>query len=156
MLLALLKTLHLLAIIVWIGGMVFAHFCLRPAVAELPPPQRLALMQGVLARFFAWVALAAPLAWLSGAAMVALFAKQMVLPGVGFRMPTAWWLMAVGGSVMVFIFVHIRWVLFSRFSQCVVSGQWAEAGVSLAAIRLWVSANLALGVLIVGLVGVLR
>ena len=30
MIYATLKTLHVLSIIVWIGGMVFAHFFLRP------------------------------------------------------------------------------------------------------------------------------
>ena len=34
MIYATLKTLHVLSIIVWIGGMVFAHFFLRPAVAQ--------------------------------------------------------------------------------------------------------------------------
>jgi putative copper export protein len=33
MLYASLKTLHLLALIVWLGGMVFVHFFLRPALA---------------------------------------------------------------------------------------------------------------------------
>ena len=37
-----LKTLHVLAIVVWIGGMVFAHFFLRPAAARLEPPVRCA------------------------------------------------------------------------------------------------------------------
>ena len=32
MIYATLKLLHILAIVVWIGGMVFAHFFLRPAV----------------------------------------------------------------------------------------------------------------------------
>jgi uncharacterized membrane protein len=42
--------------------MVFAHFFLRPAVAALPPPQRLPLMQAVLGRFFAAVLAAAAVA----------------------------------------------------------------------------------------------
>ena len=48
---ATLKTLHILAIIVWIGGMVFAHFFLRPSLSVLEPPQRLRLMHAVLGRF---------------------------------------------------------------------------------------------------------
>ena len=39
----LLLLLHILAVVVWIGGMFFAHYCLRPAAAEkLSPEQRLA------------------------------------------------------------------------------------------------------------------
>ena len=45
---ALLKTLHVLATVLWVGGMMFAHFFLRPAVAQLEPPQRLRLMHGVM------------------------------------------------------------------------------------------------------------
>ena len=47
--------LHLSAAIIWLGGMVFAHFCLRPSVAMLDPPQRLSLMSATLTRFFAIV-----------------------------------------------------------------------------------------------------
>ena len=36
--------LHLLATVVWVGGMFFAHVALRPAVAALPPPVRLPLV----------------------------------------------------------------------------------------------------------------
>ena len=36
---ALVKLAHLAAVIVWVGGMVFAHFFLRPSLALLEPPQ---------------------------------------------------------------------------------------------------------------------
>ena len=53
-----LKFVHLVAVSVWIGGMFFAHFCLRPAAFELlVPAQRLPLMVGALGRFFRWVML---------------------------------------------------------------------------------------------------
>jgi uncharacterized membrane protein len=37
MLYALLKTVHVSTIIRWLGGMIFAHFFLRPALATLAP-----------------------------------------------------------------------------------------------------------------------
>ena len=40
MIFAALKLAHVLAVVVWIGGMVFAHFFLRPAALKLEPPQR--------------------------------------------------------------------------------------------------------------------
>jgi len=49
---ATLKTIHLLSVIVWIGGMVFAHFFLRPALTPLAAPDRVRLMHDVLGRFF--------------------------------------------------------------------------------------------------------
>ena len=48
----LLLFVHLAGVIVWVGGMSFAHFCLRPAALALPPAQRLALWSGVFGRFF--------------------------------------------------------------------------------------------------------
>jgi len=41
---AIAAALHALAAIVWVGGMFFAHQCLRPALADQPPPLRLAVM----------------------------------------------------------------------------------------------------------------
>ena len=46
-----LKFIHLLPIIVWVGGMIFAHVCLRPAVAQLEPPVSLRLMRCAVAVF---------------------------------------------------------------------------------------------------------
>ena len=40
MLYAILKLVHLLAAIVWLGGMFFAHFFLRPAAQTLEPALR--------------------------------------------------------------------------------------------------------------------
>lgn len=67
----LLKTLHVLGVIVWIGGMLFAHVFLRPAVAALEPPLRLRLMHDVLGRFFGAVVLASLAVLISGVWMLA-------------------------------------------------------------------------------------
>ena len=70
----LLKTLHVLGVIVWIGGMVFAHVFLRPAVAavaQLEAPVRLRLMHDVLGRFFGAVVLASLAVLISGVWMLA-------------------------------------------------------------------------------------
>ena len=61
MLYAVLKSVHLLALVVWIGGMFFTLFCLRPALAVLEGPLRLRLMNEVLRRFFGVVVVAAVL-----------------------------------------------------------------------------------------------
>ena len=55
MLYALLKTLHLLCVILWVGGMVFAHFFLRPSLGAFEPAVRVRLMHAVLGRFFSAV-----------------------------------------------------------------------------------------------------
>ncbi len=49
----LLIALHLLAAVVWVGGMFFAYMALRPVAATLfEPPQRLPLWTQTFTRFF--------------------------------------------------------------------------------------------------------
>ena len=155
MLYAALKTAHVLAIIVWIGGMVFAHFFLRPAVAQLEAPARLRLMHDVLGRFFRAVLVASLLTLASGVWMLGRVAKQVVQSGGSFEMPLAWTVMAVLGIAMVAIFMHIRFALYKRLSRAVAASDWGAGGAALAQIRTWVSVNLALGAVVL-LVTLLR
>ena len=55
-LMAIATTLHIVAVVIWVGGMIFAHVMLRPiAASQLEPPVRLTLWVGVFGRFFPWV-----------------------------------------------------------------------------------------------------
>lgn len=148
MLYSTLKTLHVLSIIVWIGGMVFAHFFLRPAAAQLEPPQRLRLMHDVLGRFFQAVLAASLLTLVTGVWMLGRVAKQVVQAGGSFEMPLFWTIMAVLGVAMVAIFGHIRFALYKRLTGFVASADWSAGGAVLAQIRSWVAINLGLGVVI--------
>jgi len=149
MLYSVLKTVHLLSIIVWIGGMVFGHFFLRPAVAALEPAVRVRLMHDVLGRFFNAVLVAAVLALVSGSWLIGQVAKQVVQSGAHFTMPVEWMVMSGLGGAMALIFVFIRWVLFRRLGHAVAASNWADGGAALNQIRTWVAVNLVLGVVIV-------
>ena len=155
MIYAVLKTLHLLALIVWIGGMVFAHFFLRPALAQLEPPARLRLMHEVLGRFFQAVLVASLLTLGTGVWMLGRVAKQVVQAGGSFQMPWSWTVMATLGVLMVLIFGHIRFSLFKRLARAVAASDWSAGGAALGQIRQWVLVNLVLG-LVVLLVTLLR
>ncbi|WP_311220721.1 MULTISPECIES: CopD family protein [unclassified Acidovorax] len=146
MLYALLKLAHLFAAIVWIGGMVFAHFFLRPAALALEPAARVPLMQAVLQRFFSAVTVAAAVMLASGLWMVGRVAKATVQAGGSFAMPLSWTVMATLGLVMIAIFGHIRFALYKRLRVATQAGDWAAGGKALASIRTWVGVNLALGV----------
>lgn len=149
MIYATLKLLHILSIVVWIGGMVFAHFFLRPAVTQLEPPQRIRLMHGVLQRFFSAVLIAVVIVLATGLWMIGRVAKESVQAGLGFNMPLDWTIMATLGIVMMVIFGHIRFALFKRLSRAVASSDWPAGGAALASIRTWVSVNLAIGLAII-------
>ena len=149
MLYATLKTLHLLAIIVWIGGMVFAHFFLRPVLGAFEPAVRVRLMHAVLGRFFSAVLVAIVVTLVSGLWMIGNVAKQVVQAGSPFSMPLEWTVMATLGVVMMLIFGHIRFALYKRLDRAVQAADWAAGAAALAQIRLSVQVNLGLGVLIV-------
>lgn len=146
---ATLKTLHVLSIIVWVGGMAFSHFFLRPAVASLDPQARLRLMHDVLGRFFQAVLVASVLTLVSGVWMLGRVAKQVVQSGGAFSMPLSWTVMAVLGVLMVAIFMHIRFALFKRLGRAVAATDGQAGGAALTQIRRWVALNLGLGVLVV-------
>jgi uncharacterized membrane protein len=130
---------HIVAVAVWVGGMFFAHFCLRPAAFEvLPPPQRLPLMVAALGRFFRWVALAIALLWVSGIAR---------LVQVGFaEAPPAWHAMAAVALAMTAIFVFIAHGLFPQVRRRVEAQQFPEAAAVLGRLRQLVALNLVLGI----------
>jgi uncharacterized membrane protein len=143
-----LKTIHLLAIIVWIGGMVFTHFFLYPGAKQLDAPVRLRLMSDVLGRFFQAVLVASLLTLVSGVWMLGRVAKQTVQSGGSFNMPLSWTVMAVLGIAMVALFLHIRFALYKRLVRAVAASDWAGGAAAMAKIRTFASVNLSLGVII--------
>lgn len=150
MLYAALKTLHLLSIILWVGGMVFMLFFLRPVVDRMEAPQKLTLMRDVLQRFFGAVLAAIVVALASGLWMMMLYADMATSPtGERAPMPWTWMLMATLGVLMMAIFGHIRYVLYPRLNRAVQDHAWTTGAAAMASIRIWVRANLSLGLLIV-------
>ena len=140
--------LHVLAAVIWVGGMFFAHQCLRPVAASmLEPPVRLPLWSQVFARFFRWVTLAV-----------------VVLPATGYWMvfgvfggmrglPLHIHIMQGIGIVMILIYGHLYFAPYRRMNQAITAQDWQEAGRRLAQIRKIVGVNLILGLVVVGIAG---
>ena len=132
--------LHLVGIVIWVGGMFFAQHCLRPAAAGLlEPPQRLPLLSATLGKFFDYVLLALALLWASGLAMLA---------AAGFKgAPIAWHLMAGIALVMTVIFAVIRWQRYPVLEAAVAAKDWPAGAAAMNGIRRLVAINLGLGFL---------
>ena len=132
--------LHVLGVVVWVGGMFLMHVAVRPAAVELlQPPQRLPLIAAVLGRFFAWVAVAVIVVLLSGIGMI--------LEGGGFRNAhLSVHVMFAIGLAMMAIFLHIRFAAFRRLQSAVASSEWPVAARHLEQVRLLVTTNLVLGI----------
>lgn len=130
--------LHLSGVVIWVGGMFFAHFCLRPvAAALLPPPQRLPLLAAVLGRFFKAVAVCILLILGTGFVSIAT---------VGFaQAPLHWHAMSGMGLVMTTVFGVVYFQYFPRLRAGVAGEDWPAAGLAMNRIRQLVAINLLLG-----------
>ena len=146
MLHAILKTLHVLGVILWIGGMAFSQFSLRPSLVLLDAPARVKLMHEVFRRFFAIATVASLVVVISGAWMMGQLAQANIEP------PPAWKAMAVLGVVMLVVFGYVRAVLFRRLGDAVERQDWPAGAAVLASIRRCIIANLALGLSIIVIV----
>ena len=85
-----LKLLHLLGVVIWVGGMFFAHFFLRPAVQALQPPDRLRLMRDVLSRFFSVVLAVVVVMLVSGLGIIALMHSMTAKVGASLCFSALW------------------------------------------------------------------
>jgi uncharacterized membrane protein len=137
--------LHILGVVVWVGGMFFAWMALRPVAASLlEPPQRLALWAGVFGRFFPWVWLSVALILLTGLHMLTVFG--------GASAPLYALAMLGLGVVMMLIFAHVFFAPYGRLKRAVAQQDWKAGGAALGRIRQLIGINLSLGLLTIAVV----
>ena len=133
-------TLHLLAVVIWVGGMFFAYMALRPVAATLlEPPLRMPLWVQTFARFFPWV-----------------WTAVILLPATGY-----WMILNVFGGfagaslyihlmqglgwAMIAIFLHVFFAPYRRLRRAVAAQDFPAAGKALGQIRQLIGLNLVLG-----------
>jgi uncharacterized membrane protein len=132
--------LHVLSVVVWVGGMFFAYMALRPVAAGvLEPPQRLTLWAGVFDKFFPWVWVSVVLILLTGLHMLMVFG--------GASAPLYALAMLVLGVAMMLIFGHVFFSPYKKLKRAVGEQDWKAGGVALAQIRMLIGINLSLGLL---------
>ena len=136
--------LHLLSVLVWVGGMFFAYMFLRPvAASQLEPPVRLQLWLGVFKKFFPFVWAAIILLPLTGYLMIFDTWKNMA------NTPLYVHIMSGLGIVMILIYLHVFFAPFKRLKEAVTTQNWPEGGKNLNMIRKLIALNLTIGLLVV-------
>lgn len=132
--------LHVITVVIWVGGMFFAYMCLRPvAASQLEPPVRLPLWVGVFGRFFPWVWISVVLVLATGLWMI--FGVYGGMGGVGLYVH----LMLGLGVLMMLIFFHVFFAPYGRLRKAVAAQDWPAGGKALAQIRTLVGINTVLG-----------
>ncbi len=137
--------LHVLGVVVWVGGMFFAYMALRPVAASvLQPPQRLTLWAGVFGKFFPWVWVSVVLILLSG--------LDMLMRVGGAAAPHYVMTMLVLGLVMMLIYAHVFFASYKKLKRAVGQQDWQAGGAALAKIRRLIGINLVIGLVTIAVV----
>jgi len=137
------QTLHVLSAVVWVGGMFFAYFALRPAAAAvLEPPQRLPLWSRTFSLFFPWV-------WASLGILLVTGFWMMFTSFGGWQAPPYVHMMMGIGILMMLVYFHVYFAPYRRLRRAVEAQDWQGGGRSLSQIRWLVGANLLLGLFVI-------
>ena len=141
---ALAITLHILAAVIWVGGMFFAYMALRPVAASLlEPPLRLPLWAQTFTRFFPWVWAAVIVLPVTGYWLIFAVFEGFANAGVHVH------IMQLTGWIMILVFLHVFFAPFQRLKEAVAANDWPGAGKQLGQIRALIGANLILGLITV-------
>lgn len=142
--LSLLIALHVLAAVVWVGGMFYAYMAMRPAVAQtIEPPLRPRLWAMTLQRFFAWVWLSLVTLLVTGYIMLFTWFGGMAQAGLHIH------IMQGLGILMMLIFLHVYFAPYRRLKQAVADQDLTLGARAVAQIRQLVGVNLILGLTVV-------
>ncbi len=134
--------LHVLSIVIWVGGMFFAYMILRPvAASELEPPDRLNLWRHVFSRFFPWVWAIIVIVPVTGIYLMVPFMRG------GEGAPMYIHVMTGLGVVMIIIFLHVFFAPFRRIKQRLDDNDIPAAARHLNQIRFLVGTNTLIGLL---------
>lgn len=136
-------TAHVLAVIVWIGGMFFGVVALRPAMRGMDTLAAARFWNTVLGRFLPWV-------W---AAIATLLASgfYMVFNGFGGFSELPWFIqfMMGIGIFMMMLMGHVTFSAFKKLKRAVAADDAALAAKPLRQTRIIMDVSLILGLLIV-------
>ena len=140
------KLLHLIAGIVWMGGMTFMLFALRPAALACMDAQPRAILMGqVWKRFYALVLVAIVALFATGTHLyTATFRATRLATGDG-GVPLGWNVMLVLGLLMMLIFGHLYFAGFKKYKRAVAAGQWPIAAKAASLMHTMTLINFTLG-----------
>jgi len=141
----LLIALHVLAAVIWVGGMFFAYVVLRPSVSSISLAERLPLWSRVFGRFFLFV-------WISIITLIV--TGYWMIFGIygGFsNLPPHIHVMHALGWLMFLMFGHLFFAPWKRLRSSLEAGTLDEASRYLNKIRIFVAANLLLGLFVVAI-----
>ncbi len=144
MLLSLLLALHIIAAVIWVGGLFFSFIALRPALDSRSEPLKFELWVAILKKFFPWV-------WVCIVTLLATGFAMISLMGGLSSAPTPVLVMMAMGIIMMAIFKFTYIAPFKHLIRGCDENAPEVARYALKTIRLSVLANLILGILTIAI-----
>ncbi|MFA9460702.1 CopD family protein [Thiohalorhabdus methylotrophus] len=141
---AFLVAVHVVFVVLWVGGMIFAWSFQRPAAGtQLEGPQRLRLWVHTFRGFFPWV-----------------WASVILLPVTGYWVifgymggmggaPLYVHLMNGLGFLMIALYLHVFFAPYRKLKRAVEAEDWQEGGRQLGRIRRTVGINFSIGLVVI-------
>ena len=111
----LVTAIHLLCVVLWVGGMAFLLLTLRPSANAIDPAARLVLQGAVFRRFFRTIWQVMPMAIVSGLLLLILLYSHQ-------KMPWEVMVMQTGGVLMAALFIGTVLVPNKRFQAKLAAG----------------------------------
>jgi uncharacterized membrane protein len=136
---------HVLAAVIWVGGMFFAYLVLRRAARAIDPHVRLDLWGQVFRQFFPWVWASIVALLVSGYGMM--FLALGGFAGAGLHVH----IMQAIGLLMIALFLHLYFAPWPRMRRALDAGDYKMATAQLTQIRRIVATNLALGLITIAI-----
>jgi len=137
----LVTAIHLLCVVLWVGGMAFLLVTLRPSMGAIDPAARLVLQGAVFRRFFRLVWQIMPMAIASGLLLLILSYSHQALPWEVMVMQT-------GGLLMAAIFIGMVLVPNKRFQAKLAAGTATAADVAPIRRLIWLSLGIGAVILV--------
>jgi uncharacterized membrane protein len=137
----LVTAIHLLCVVLWVGGMAFLLLTLRPSVGVIDPSSRLVLQGAVFRRFFRTVWQVMPMAIASGLLLLILSYSHQKLPWEVMVMQT-------GGVLMAAIFIGMVLVPNKRFQTKLAAGTATADDVAPIRRLIWLSLGIGAVILV--------
>jgi uncharacterized membrane protein len=140
MLHSLMVSLHLLAAVIWVGGMFFAYMMVRPAMAALQPPEPVRMWGRIFTKFFSWV-------WIAVFVLVATGNHMLIVEYGGMAAaPVYLHIMQLLGYLMIALFMHLYFAPWRRMQVALVDEDFPRAAKQIPQIRRIVAINLSIGI----------
>jgi uncharacterized membrane protein len=136
-------TLHVLSVVIWVGGMFFAYMALRPALADHDVLSRARIWSEVFRRFFPWV-------WASILILLASGFYMILVNLGGFAQTPIFVHVMMGlGILMMLLFAHVFFAPYRRLRRAAAAADEAGAKKSMNQIRKLIAVNLTLGMIVI-------